>query len=595
MPSLARKIIRLLTPGEVRTGAGVLLLMIAMAGFEVAGIASVVPFLSVLGDPGMVTQNAYLNGVYTTLGFTSERAFLFALALFGLGMLCMATAVRLVAQYAMVRYAQMRRHSVSRRLLYGHLQQPYEFFLTQNSADLSKTILSEVDQLTSNVITPAIHLVAYTIVSLAVVLFLIVMDPVLALVTLGGIGGFYGGLYFLLRGYLNRIGKDRVGANRQRFKAAAEALGGIQELRVLGREQAFFDAFDPASKRFARHLAANELIAKLPKRIVEMLGFAAVLGAALYLLETSGSLGEVLPVLGAYAVAGNRLLPALQEVYQGLAKLRFGESTVDTILNELNSVPGPEDAPRRDVAPLALHRAFRMHGVAYRYPGQTTPALHDVEMEVPAGSTASIYGSTGAGKSTLVKVLLGLLAPVEGRLEVDGRPLDAETIPAWQRAIGYVPQDLFLIDDTVARNIALGIPDAEIDQGALERAARRARIHETITEQLPHGYRTLLGERGIRLSGGQRQRIAIARALYHDPQVIVLDEATSALDPETERAIVNDLVAQSGEATLIAITHRETVSRLCDRVYRVAGGTLWLDSPPADARAAALGTDVNDS
>ena len=569
--------------------------MVAMAGFEVAGIASVVPFLTVLGDPSMIESNTYLNQVYSGLGFTSQRAFLFALALFGLIMLCLATAVRLVAQYAMVRYAQMRRHSVSRRLLYGHLQQPYEFFLTQNSANLSKTILSEVDQLTSNVVTPAIHLVAYSIVTLAVVLFLIVMDPLLALVTLGGIGGFYALTYVALRGYLNRIGQDRVRANRQRFKAAAEALGGIQELRVLGREQAFFDAFDPASKSFARYLAANELIAKLPKRIVEMLGFAAVLGAALYLLDNSSSLGAVLPVLGAYAIAGNRLLPALQEVYQGLAKLRFGESTVDTILDELNALPEPSGTPRRAIAPLALSDAFRMHRVAYTYPGQEVRALHGVEMYVPAGSTASIYGSTGAGKSTLVKVLLGLLVPEEGNLEVDGQTLDARTIPAWQRAIGYVPQDLFLIDDTVARNIALGIPDEEIDSAAVERAARKARIHEMIREQLPKGYDTLLGERGIRLSGGQRQRIAIARALYRDPQVIVLDEATSALDPDTERAIVNDLVAQSGDVTLIAITHRETVSRLCDRVYRVEGGTVWLDNPLTHASERTTETDASKS
>ena len=594
MLSLARKILRLLDARERRRGLLVLLLMVAMAGFEVAGIASVVPFLSVLGDPGMVERNAYLNAVYTALGFDSHRSFLVALAVFGLLVLLAATAVRLCAQYAMVRYAQMRRHSVSRRLLYGHLNRPYEYFLTHNSADLSKTILSEVDQLTASVIFPAVQLVAYSIVTVTVVAFLVVIAPWLALATMGLIGGFYLLTYALLRGYLRRIGRDRVAANRQRFKAAAEALGGIQELKVLGREQAFFDAFDPASRRYARHLAANELIAKLPKRVVEMLGFAAVLGAAIYLLEARGNLGEVLPVLGAYAVAGNRLLPAVQEVYQGIAKLRFGGAVVDTILDELDATQasGQRDAARP--APLTLAQEFRMRGVSYTYPGQDRPALADVELRVPAGTTASIYGSTGAGKSTLVKLLLGLLPPSHGVLEVDGTPLDAGNAHAWQRAIGYVPQDLFLIDDTVARNIALGIPDAELDRAAVQRAARKARIHETI-QQLPHGYETLLGERGIRLSGGQRQRIAIARALYHEPQVIVLDEATSALDPETERAIVNDLVAQSGDVTLIAITHRETVSRLCDRVYRVEGGTLWLDSPPSHATERPTGTGASGS
>jgi ABC-type multidrug transport system fused ATPase/permease subunit len=584
---LAHKIWQLLTPRERRRGLLVLGLMILMAAAEVAGIASVIPFLTVMGDPGMIERNAYLRLVYEGFAFDSRREFLIALAAFGLVTLSAATAIRLVAQYAMVRYAQLRRHSVSRRLLYGHMNQPYEFFLTHNSADLAKTILSEVDQLTTNVISPAIHLIAYGLVTFAVVTLLLVLDPTMALVTLGVIGGFYALTYLWLRGYLNWIGTERVRANSQRFKAATEAMGGIQELRVLGRERAFFDAFDPASKRFAKYMAANELISKLPKRVVEMLGFAAVLGAALYLLETSGSLGEVLPILGAYAVAGNRLLPALQEVYQGVAKLRFGEATVDTMLSELNAAQSTGKRAASDARPMVMAEAFRINAVTYTYPQQDKPALRDVNMTVPAHSTTSIYGTTGAGKSTLVKVILGLLEPTSGSLEVDGTVLDSANTRAWQRAIGYVPQDLFLIDDTVARNIALGVPDDEIDRAAVERAARKARIHDTITEQLPQGYETLLGERGIRLSGGQRQRIAIARALYHEPQVIVLDEATSALDPDTERAIVNDLVAQSGDVTLIAITHRETVSRLCDRIYRLENGTLRQERPSPEAPASA--------
>ena len=578
--NIACKIWRLLTPKERRNGFLVLGLMVLMAAAEVAGIASVIPFLSVMGDPGMIERNQYLQFVYHAAEFENRRQFLVALAAFGLVMLSVSTSVRVVAQYAIVNYAEMRRHSVSIRLLYGHLNQPFEFFLNHNSADLAKTILSEVDQLTMNVITPAVHFVAYGLVSLAVVVLLLVLDPAMALVTLGVFGGFYALTYLGLRGYLNRIGQERVRANNQRFKAAAEAMAGIQELRVLGREQAFFDAFHPASKQFAKHNAANELISKLPKRFVEMLGFAAVFGAALYLLESSGSLGEVLPVLGAYAVAGNRLLPALQEVYQSIARLRFSKATVDAILSELTTAKAVrtnvDEAPRA----MTIEQAFRLNAVAYTYPGQSQPALHDVDMTVPVRSTTSIYGTTGAGKSTLVKVILGLLAPSSGRLEVDGTVLDESNIHAWQRAIGYVPQDLFLIDDTVARNIALGVLDHEIDREAVERAARKARIDRTIAE-LPHGYETLLGERGIRLSGGQRQRIAIARALYHDPQVIVLDEATSALDPDTERAIVMDLVAQSGNVTLIAVTHRETVSRLCDHIYRVEGGTLRAE--PAGA------------
>ena len=580
MLATLRKLAILLTSRERRRGALVVLLMIAMAGFEVAGIASVMPFLTVMGDPGMIERNPYLSQAYGALGFESHRGFLIALALFGLGVLVVSTIVRLAAQFVMLRYAHMRRHSVSRRLLRGHLQQPYEYFLTRNTAELSRTILSEVDQLTQNVVIPAVHLVAYGCVVAAIVSFLVLIDPLVALVISASLGGFYALTYLALRGTLGRIGRERVDANGQRFKAANEALGGIQELKVLGREPAFFEAFDPASKRYARFLAAAELVSKLPKRVVELIGFAALLLAAIYLLESHRTLGQVLPILGAYAVAGHRLLPALQEVYQSVAKLRFGGPVIDTILSELNVVP-PDDerANSRATEALQLNSTLEMRGVGYTYPGQSQPALSDVNLVVEAGAAVSIHGQTGAGKSTLVKVILSLLEPQSGQILIDGQPLDRSRQIRWQRAIGYVPQDMFMVDDTIARNVALGVPDAEIDRARLREAARKARIDTFIESRLPDGYDTVVGERGIRLSGGQRQRLAIARALYNRPSVVVLDEATSALDPATEAEIIQDLLGAGRDFTLIAITHRESVAQLCDRTFRVDGGTVTADAP----------------
>lgn len=574
MLSTFRKLVQLLTHRERRRGVLVVLLVMAMAAFEVAGIAAVMPFLTVMGDPAMIEENAYLNAAYNGLGFESRRDFLIGLALFGLAVLLVSTTVRLVAQFAMLRYAHMRRHSVSRRLLQGHLFQPYEYFLTHNSAELSRTILSEVDQLTQTVIIPAVQMIAYGTTAAAIVCFLFVIDPTVALVLSLSLGGFYALTYLALRGTLARIGAARVSANGQRFKAATEALSGIQELKVLGRERAFFDAFDPASQRYARFLATNELVSKLPKRVVELLGFAALLLAAIYLMDNYQNLGQVLPVLGAYAVAGQRLLPALQESYQSVAKLRFGGPVIDTILSELNAADPSDGGQRRDLRALALNSALQLRGVSYTYPGQGQPALTEVNLIVPAGAAVSIHGTTGAGKSTLVKVILALLTPQSGTVDVDGQPLDAERSRRWQRAIGYVPQDMFMIDDTVARNIALGIPDAEIDEQRLREAAEKARIREFIEFRLPGGYDTVIGERGVRLSGGQRQRLAIARALYNRPSVVVLDEATSALDPETEAEIIQDLLGASRDFTLLAITHRESVSRMCDITYRVENGTV---------------------
>ena len=437
LPTL-RKLVTLLTDRERRRGAIVVVMMIAMAGFEVAGIASVMPFLTVLGDPGMIERNAYLSDVYNALGFENHRDFLIALALFGLGVLVVSTTIRLLAQYAMLRYAHMRRHSVSRRLLQGHLLQPYEFFLTRNTAELSRTILSEVDQLTQNVLIPAVHLVAYGCVAGAIVVFLFVIDPMVALVISLTLGGFYALTYLALRGLLGRIGRDRVSANGQRFKSATQALGGIQELKVLGRERAFFDAFDPASQRYARFLASAELVSKLPKRVVELIGFAALLLAAIHLMESYQTLGQVLPILGAYAVAGHRLLPALQEVYQSVAKLRFGGPVIDTILEELNETAASQETARPHVEPLRFRTALELRGVGYSYPGQSRPTLSNVDLRVDAGAAVSIHGATGAGKSTLVKVILALLMPQQGHMLVDGQLLDHDLQARWQRAIGYV-------------------------------------------------------------------------------------------------------------------------------------------------------------
>lgn len=592
MFQMARNILWILTPRERKRGRIVVFLMIGLAAFEVAGIASIMPFLTVMGDPAMIERNGFLNAIYTGLGFETERGFMLALALFGLAVLVAATIVRLMAQYVMTRFVQMRRHSVSRRLLYGHLCQPYEFFLTRNSADLSKTILSEVDQLTQGVIQPAVHLIAYGCVSVAVILFLVVINPIVAASMIAFLGGFYALTYLALRGLLARAGRERVVANGQRFKAAGEAMAGIQELKVLGRERAFFNAFDPASRRFAHHLATVDLLTRLPKRVVEMLGFAAVLGAAIYLLNTHDTLGHVLPILGAYAVAGNRLLPAMQEVYQGMARLRFGRPTVETIMAELNTAARYDPAAEQAVVPLPVKEALTLRGVRYVYPSQTEAALQDIDLTVPAGATVSIHGTTGAGKSTLVKVLLGLLRPSAGTMAVDGLPLDDTNMRRWQRSIGYVPQDIFMVDDTVTANIALGIPREEVDQAAVESAARKARIHTFILERLPQGYDTLIGERGVRLSGGQRQRLAIARALYHRPSVLILDEATSALDPATEAEIVHDLIGRAEDLTLIAITHRETVAEMCSMSYRVERGRL-SPAPSTAGSEASAGPETN--
>ena len=574
MIETGKKILSILTPYERRRGAVVVAVMAMVAVIEVVGIASVMPFLSVLGDPQSVDQNRFLKGTYELLGFRSTEAFLTALGIFSAILLAGASVFRIMAYYAMCRFSNMRRHSVSRRLLAGHIRQPYEYFFTRNTTDLSKTILSEVDQLTHHVMKPVVELFAYGFAAFALIALLFVVDPVLALIIGSVLGGVYGLFYLGVRGLLGRIGKERVSANRKRFKLASEVLGGIKELKVLGRERVFFNAFDPVSARFARHHATSQVLGHVPRHLIEAVGFAAIVVVALYTLSRGANVGQALPVIGLYALAGYRLLPALQHIYSAMTKLRFGISAVDTVLAELNTAETPQSTTKGSAQPLSLQSSLELHNITYTYPKCEQPALRDVSLSVKAHTSVGIIGKTGAGKSTLVDVMLGLLAPQAGEIRIDGRLLVADTVPSWQRNIGYVPQHIFLVDDTITHNIALGVPEEEIDHAAVERAARAAQIHGFISEELPSGYATVVGERGVRLSGGQRQRLGMARALYHDPDVLLLDEATSALDQVTEGEVMETISKLGGRKTVIMIAHRMSTVRQCNKLLRLDKGKI---------------------
>ncbi|WP_018878731.1 ABC transporter ATP-binding protein [Thioalkalivibrio sp. ALE28] len=574
-----RKTLQLLTPAEKRRGALVLGMMMVMAMLETAGVASVMPFLSVLGNPELVDTNPVLNLLYTRLGFTSVDAFIFALGAAAFGLILFSAIFRTLTHFAMNRFIEMRRHSLGKRLLETYLRQPYAFFLNRHSGDMAKSILSEVDQLVLNVFRPGITMIAYLVVTFAIVTLLVIVDPWLALGVAVVIGGVYGTIFLLVRGLLGRIGRDRSRANKERFTAAGEALGGIKDIKLLGREHAYLARFDAPSRRQARHQATNQTIAQVPKFLIEAIGFGGIIALTLILLHTQGgtgtdSLGEILPILGLYAFAGYRLLPAAQHIYAGLAKLRFGAAAVESVTDDLREREALAELHRQAPQPLSPRESIQLKGIDYTYPGGHRPALQAIDLEIPVGSSVGIIGTTGSGKTTLVDVLLGLLRPTQGDILVDGQPVTDANLRAWQQSLGYVPQDIFLTDSTVAENIALGIPAARIDHDQVERCARMAQVHEFIVHDMPEQYATMVGERGVRLSGGQRQRIGIARALYHDPDVLVFDEATSALDNATERAVMEAIESLARSKTIILIAHRLSTVRACDQVALLERGSF---------------------
>lgn len=567
-----QKILGLLTPAERRRGWLVVAMLSVMALLETVGVASVLPFLAVLGNPAMVQQNELLAWLYAAGGFANTHDFLMFLGFGAFCMVVVSSLFRTLTQYVGLRYTHLRAHSIALRLLQTYLRQPYPFFLHRNSADLSKSILSESDQLISRIFRPAMNIISYGLVVIALLVLLILIDPVIAGTVALGVALTYSLLFLGVRPILTRWGRERLQANAERFVAAGEALGGIKDLKVLGRESVYLRRFKVASERYARRQVAARSLSLLPRNLIEAVGFGGILALALGLMITRDDLGEVLPVLGAYAFAAYRLLPAAQNVYGGFALLRSGLPALDSIHQDLHLPPPPAAATR---APLpAPARAIRFEQVSYAYPQADRPVLHALDLEIPANTTMGFVGSTGAGKTTAIDLILGLLEPTGGRILIDGEPLTPANVRGWQRNIGYVPQSIYLADATVAENIAFGVEPDQIDLAAVERAARIANIDDFVNRELPRAYATRVGERGVRLSGGQRQRLGIARALYHDPALLVFDEATSALDNATEKAVMEAVRRLRGQKTILLVAHRLSTVQMADRIVLLEHGHI---------------------
>ena len=568
---------QLLEPRE-RRNALILLLIISLAALAAgAMVGSILPFLYVLSQPAIIHTSPLLRATYETLGFTSDFAFLVALGLGSLTVVLIAGLLQILRAWAVARFSTMRMHSLSRRLLAAYLAQPYEFFLGRHTGTLSTQILSEAQQVVTQFFRPAAEAVASVLTILAVVGLLLIVNPVVAFITFGAFGFAYGTVFALSRRVLVRAAKRRLAANRERFRITGEALGGVKYIKLSGHEPTYLARYDAPSLRFAHAQVIGQLLAEVPQYAMMSICFGGGIVFCLTLLDPEGvesgaALGGVLPLVGVFAAAAMRIMPELAKLYRSLTQIQGAGPAVNAIHTDL-SRPG-DPAPKNRPAPLRLTRDLVLEGITYRYPSSERAGIVDISLTVKAGEKIGIVGATGAGKTTLADVVLGLLAPQAGHMLVDGTPIGASNVRAWQRAVGYVPQDIFLTDASVAENIAIGERPETIDMARVEQAAAAARIHGFVAETMPDGYATRIGERGVRLSGGQRQRLGIARALYTNADLIMFDEATSALDTVTEREVMTAVDDLPGEKTLLMIAHRLSTLRVCDRIVLMRAGRV---------------------
>jgi ABC-type multidrug transport system fused ATPase/permease subunit len=537
---------------------------------EAVGIASIMPFIAVIAEPALVVENDYLSWAYTYFGFAGTNQFLIFLGLAAMAVLVATNVLVALNAWLTFRVCHLGEHDMSRRLLQKYLTNPYELLLQRNSSELLKMLVSEIDRVVIGTLMAGIGVFSDAVTTAFIVALLVWINPLVTLATLVLLLVAYGLIYLLVMPRVTRLGEEFAALNTETYKNAQEALGAAREIKVRGCEEHFVSRFSRPLLRLSRNAITYNTLDIVPAQSLELIAFGGLFIAAILMVGSAEHVGRIVPMLAMFAFAAYRLIPALKGLFDGVEEIRYNMVALDPLWRDYSMA---ESVHVGESAALPLRDSIRLENVYLRYPGGREEALSGVELNIRAGATSCLVGTTGAGKSTTVDVLIGLLQPTQGRVLVDGEPITPERLRAWQRNIGYVPQVVFLFDDTVANNIALGVESGDIDLGRVELVARIADLHDFVTGTLPDGYQTQIGERGANLSGGQRQRIGIARALYHDPAVLVLDEATNELDLVTQGRVLAGLRDLPGK-TVIFASHRTSVAAACDEIFVLERGRV---------------------
>jgi ABC-type multidrug transport system fused ATPase/permease subunit len=549
--------------------------MVVHALLQVIGIASILPFMSLVANPDLVHTNEWLNRAYVLGGFENERSMLVATGVAVMVYMAFSNSFFTFVDWIKVKYSASITHRLGVRMTRAYISKPYEYYLTRHSIDFLKRVLHEVNTFSSQVIFNLLEFASKSLVSVVILLLLFAVDVTLATVVFLVLAGMYSVFFLVKRRMVESLGEERISQNRLRFRSLSELMNGLKEIQLYDARTHFYDRFAKSSESLSKVAPRIRLVTVVPRFIIETIAYGGILLITLYLLEYSGSIDEAIPMLSLYALAGYRLVPSLQQSYQSFTNLRHAWPVVDDIIVDYEKASTMlEDFDPRPVARLPFTCHIEFEDVNFTYHGEDASVLNSISFKIARGSTVGFVGRTGSGKTTLIDILTGLLSPTSGRVMVDETPLTDENRGGWQKNVGYVTQELFLLSDTVAHNIAFGVPDEEIDMERVVEAAKLAEAHNFITELLPEGYDTSVGERGVRLSGGQRVRLGIARALYRRPSLIILDEATSALDGITERAIIDRLIQSTDNLTLVLIAHRLSTVKSCDDIFLIEEGVL---------------------
>jgi ATP-binding cassette, subfamily B, bacterial PglK len=569
----------ILNPRERIEGSLLVCGMALGALFEAVSIGLLIPFVAVLREPDLVYKAPAVGSLLSFLNIHEPQGVLIAVGLGLVGVFIVKSGYLLLLYRWLFRYVFDKQVRLARQLLTGYLNVDYTFHLQRNSAEIIRTTTETLQRFTTGFLVSLLIVLGEFLVVVALIVLLMLIEP---LATFGAIVVLGFPAAFVYRSMQHRLAVSGRLAERSlasMIQWTEQAISGIKETLVMGRAAFFIDRHAPHARHFAESFRSSMLLSSIPRLVIDTLAVTAMVAMVLIILARGQNPQSILPVLGMFAVAAIRLMPSATRIANGLAQLRFHYAATEIIYNELritsdSQQPAESAVPARDSrSPPLFERSIELEHLSYRYPSMPQLAIDDVSVEIPRGHWVGLIGPTGAGKTTLVDLMLGLFIPTSGRILVDGRDLQNE-VCGWQRIIGYVPQDIYLMDETVRRNVAFGLPDQDIDDERVWKALRAAQVDHFV-RSLPGGLDAMVGERGDRLSGGEGQRLGIARALYHNPQVLVVDEGTANLDNETEAAIVRTLAGLRGEKTIIVVAHRLSLVRDCDCVYLLKQGRVW--------------------
>ncbi len=571
----------LLAPAEQRRAALLLAVMVVAMIMEMMGVGVLLPFLSILMRQDMVTKFPLLP---RAIGLISDHPSNLTIILAALGLMILLFLVKTVVGWGQIRmqmqFAFCVQHSQSEKLFKGFLNQPHEFHLTRNSSELFNFVTSEAANLSIFIINCLTMATDFTVVA-GIFAFIVVLRPLGATLLILLVAAIGTGFYRFFRKRSAVWGKLRMDYEMGRALHIQQALGGIKEINLLGRSEFFLSRFQIDSKRLSDVLAKQAEIQNSMRVFLEFFAMMFLSALIISMVAAGEDFGSIIPTLGLFGGAAFRCLPSLNRLLAAVQSIKFSAPCVERIAAEHAKLQADSLSPRDEAKASPFAVAIEIRNLVFQYSQASRPALNGLSLTIRKGQMVGVIGSSGSGKSTLVDVLLGLLRPQQGEILIDG--VNLEWIKrGWQRQIGYVPQTIYLTDDTLRRNIALGVPDGEIREEAVLAALRDARLADFVAS-LPDGLDTFVGERGVRLSGGQRQRIGIARALYHAPSVLFLDEATSALDNATEAAVMEAINALSGQKTVIIVAHRITTIQNCDICFELAEGGIIRTLAPGSA------------